>query len=396
VSAGSGSGPALGATIVLAAGGTGGHLFPAQALAEQLVRRGARVCLATDRRADGFAAAVPGIEVRRIRAGRLGGGPLQSAYGIAAMALGIVEARRMLRRLAPVAVVGFGGYPSVPTILAAAGLGLPTIIHEQNAVLGRANRLMARRARRIATGFAEIAGLRPIDRTRAVHTGNPVRPAIRAVAGAQYRLPAPSAPIELVILGGSQGARIFADIVPPALAGLPPALRAALRISQQARPEDCARVVAQLDAANIAGEVRSFFTDVPERLARARLVVCRAGASTVSELAAIGRPALLVPYPYATDDHQTANARPFADAGAGWLVPQAGLSAAVLSRLLAERLADGAGLALAAAQARRFAVDDAAERLAAIVLALVPGLAGEPPNGSLFGRLAGKPGESAA
>jgi UDP-N-acetylglucosamine--N-acetylmuramyl-(pentapeptide) pyrophosphoryl-undecaprenol N-acetylglucosamine transferase len=361
-------------TFVLAAGGTGGHLFPAQALAEQLVRRGAVVCLATDRRADGFAASVPGIEIREVRAGRLGGGPLRSAYGIAAIALGVVEARRLLRRLDPAAVIGFGGYPSVPTILAAAGLGLPTVIHEQNAVLGRANRLLARRARRIATGFAETVGLRPIDRTRAVHTGNPVRSAIRAVAGADYRAPEPGAAIELVILGGSQGARIFADIVPPALAALPPALRAALRVSQQARPEDCARVSAQLDAAGIAGEVRSFFTDVPERLGRAQLVICRSGASTISELAAIGRPALLVPYPYATDDHQAANARAFADAGAGWLVPQAGLSAAVLGQLLAERLAGGAGLARAAAQARRFAVDDASERLAAIVLALVPGL----------------------
>jgi UDP-N-acetylglucosamine--N-acetylmuramyl-(pentapeptide) pyrophosphoryl-undecaprenol N-acetylglucosamine transferase len=362
-------------TFVLAAGGTGGHLFPAQALAEQLVGHGAAVYLATDRRADGFAAPLPGIEIREVRAGRLGGGPLRSAYGVAQMALGIVEARRLLRRLDPAAVVGFGGYPSAPTMLAASQLGLPTVIHEQNAVLGRANRLLARRARRIATGFAETAGLRPADRVRAVHTGNPVRPAIRAVAGIDYRPPEPGAPIELVILGGSQGARIFGDIVPPALAALPPALRAALRVSQQARPEDCARVSAQLDAAGIAAEVHSFFTDVPERLARAQLVICRAGASTISELAAIGRPAFLVPYPHATDDHQTANARAFADAGAGWFVPQAGLSGAVLSDILDERLADGAGLAVAAAQARRFAVGDAAERLAAIVLALVPGTA---------------------
>jgi UDP-N-acetylglucosamine--N-acetylmuramyl-(pentapeptide) pyrophosphoryl-undecaprenol N-acetylglucosamine transferase len=361
-------------TFVLAAGGTGGHLFPAQALAEQLVGHGAAVYLATDRRADGFAAPVPGIEIREVRAGRLGGGPLRSAYGVAQMALGIVEARRLLRRLDPAAVVGFGGYPSVPTMLAASQLGLPTVIHEQNAVLGRANRLLARRARRIATGFAETAGLRPFDRPRAVHTGNPVRPAIRAVAGIEYRPPKPGAPIKLVILGGSQGARVFADIVPPALAALSPALRAALRVSQQARPEDCARVAAQLDAAGVAHEVRSFFNDVPERLARAGLVICRAGASTISELAAIGRPALLVPYPYATDDHQTANASAFADAGAGWLVPQSGLSPAVLSGLLAERLADGVGLSLAAVQARRFAVDDAAARLAAIVLALVPGM----------------------
>jgi UDP-N-acetylglucosamine--N-acetylmuramyl-(pentapeptide) pyrophosphoryl-undecaprenol N-acetylglucosamine transferase len=363
-----------GPNFVLAAGGTGGHLFPAQALAEQLVGRGARVCLATDRRADAFGAGVPCVEIREIYAGRLGSGPFRSAYGIAMMAVGLVQARRLLRRLAPDAVIGFGGYPSVPTMLAATGLGLATVIHEQNAVIGRANRLLARRAGRIATGFAETAGLRPADRARAVHTGNPVRPAIRAVARTAYRPPQPGAAIELLILGGSQGARIFADTVPPALGALPPALRAALRVSQQARPEDCARVSAELEAAGIAGEVASFFTDVPERLARAQLVICRAGASTVAELAAGGRPAILVPYPHATDDHQTVNARAFATAGAGWLVPQTGLSAPTLASLLTERLADGAGLAHAAARARSFAPDDAAERLAQIVLALVPGM----------------------
>jgi UDP-N-acetylglucosamine--N-acetylmuramyl-(pentapeptide) pyrophosphoryl-undecaprenol N-acetylglucosamine transferase len=364
-------------TFVLAAGGTGGHLFPAQALAERLVRRGAAVCLVTDRRADAFAAQLPGTEIREIRAGRLGGGPLQSALGVAAMAVGLVQARRLLRRLAPQAVVGFGGYPSVPTMLAAVQLGLPTVIHEQNAVLGRANRLLAARVRRIATGFTETAGLRRPDRSRAAYTGNPVRPAIAAVAGSGYRPPRAGSPLDLLITGGSQGARIFADIVPSALAGLPAALRAALHVSQQARPEDCARVTAQLEAAGIAAEVSSFFTDVPERLARAQLVICRAGASTVAELAAIGRPALLVPYPHATDDHQTANARAFADAGAGWVVPQSGLSPALLTAILAERLTDVSGLADAAAQARRFACDDAAERLTAIVLA-VAGMGDEP------------------
>ncbi|MGC2414301.1 MAG: glycosyltransferase, partial [Stellaceae bacterium] len=158
--------------FVLAAGGTGGHLFPAQALAERLVRRGAAVCLVTDRRADGFAIEVPGVDIHRIHAGRLGGGLFQTACGVAAMAVGLVEARRLLRRLQPAAVIGFGGYPSVPTMLAATQLGLVTVIHEQNAVLGRANRLLAPRVRRIATGFAETRGLRPADQTRAIHTGN--------------------------------------------------------------------------------------------------------------------------------------------------------------------------------------------------------------------------------
>src|SRR5205823_7457274 len=172
------------------------------------------------------------VTVCQVRAGRFGGGPLHLVYGVAEMALGIVQARRLLRRLAPDVVVGFGGYASVPTMLAATQLGIPTIIHEQNAVLGRANRLLASRVARIATGFAETAGLRPADRARAVHTGNPVRPAIAAVAATGYRPPRAGAPLELLITGGSQGARIFADVVPPAPAGLPPALRATLRGSQ--------------------------------------------------------------------------------------------------------------------------------------------------------------------
>ena len=362
---------APGLTFVLAAGGTGGHLFPAEALARELVRQGAQVHLATDRRADAFADKVPGVSICQVRAGRFGGGPLHLAYGVAEMALGIVQARRLLRRLAPDVVVGFGGYASVPTMLAASQLGIPTVIQEQNAVLGRANRLLAPRASRIATGFAETAGLRAADRSRTVHTGNPVRPAILAAATA-YMPPVPGQPIELLILGGSQGARIFSDVVPPSLAALPSELRGALRISQQARPEDRDRVVADLQAAGIAAEVETFFNDVPARLARAHLVVCRSGASTISELAAAGRPALLVPYPHAMDDHQAANAGAFAAAGAGWAMPQSSLTAPLLAERLTELLRDGAALGHAAAQARGFGRDDAAERLAALAIALAP------------------------
>jgi UDP-N-acetylglucosamine--N-acetylmuramyl-(pentapeptide) pyrophosphoryl-undecaprenol N-acetylglucosamine transferase len=364
--------------FVLAAGGTGGHLFPAQALAEQLARRGAAVHLATDRRADAFAAAVPGVTTARIWSGRIGGDPVQIAQGLAQMAIGIVQARRMLRRLDPEAVIGFGGYPSIPTVLAATQLGFPTVIHEQNAVLGRANRLLARRVKRIATGFAEIAGMRDTLRHRLVCTGNPVRPAILEFAGAEYRPPLPGEPIELLITGGSQGARIFADVVPMALAALPADLRTALRVSQQARPEDCERVTAEFHEAGITADVQSFFTDMPQRLARAHLVICRAGASTVSELTCVGRPALLIPYPHATDDHQTANARLFAAAGAGWVIPQSAFSAPMLTNQLIARLADSARLTFAAAQARSLARDDAAERLANVVLGLLPSIAGNP------------------
>jgi UDP-N-acetylglucosamine--N-acetylmuramyl-(pentapeptide) pyrophosphoryl-undecaprenol N-acetylglucosamine transferase len=364
--------------FVLAAGGTGGHLFPAEAVAAQLAARGAVVHLASDRRGDAFAAAVPAMATWQVAAGRIGGNPIRSVSGIAATALGFVQARRLLRRLAPDAVIGFGGYAAVPTMLAALQLGLPTALHEQNAVLGRANRLLAGRVLRLAAGFAQTAGVPRAAQRRVVHTGNPVRPAIRAAAGAPYQAPQPDSPIELLILGGSQGARIFAEVVPPALAALPAGLRGALRLSQQARPEDCERVTAQLAAAGIAARVAPFFPDVADRLAQAQFVICRAGASTIAELAAVGRPALLVPYPHAMDDHQAANARQFAAAGAGWVAPQAELTPAWLTGWLSRRLADGPGLVHAAAQARRFAPDDAAERLAAFVLALGPAAVGNP------------------
>ena len=357
--------------FVLAAGGTGGHLFPAEAVARLLVAHGGTVHLLTDRRADAFAAAVPGVTIDRVRAGRLGGGPLRAAYGLAEMALGLVQARRLLRRLAPAAVVGFGGYMSVPTMLAATRLGVPTLIHEQNAVFGRANRLLATRARRIATSFAATRGLRDADRARAVHTGNPVRPAILAVGALTY--PPPGKAIELLITGGSQGARIFSEIVPPALAALPAGLRSRLRVSQPARPEDRDAVAAQYRTLGIDADVQSFFGDMPDRLARAHLVACRAGASTVAELAAAGRPALLIPYPHAMDDHQTVNAAAFAEAGAGWVIPQPAFSSATLAERLAALLAAPQSLTAAAAAARAFARDDAAEHLAGMVQSLVHG-----------------------
>jgi UDP-N-acetylglucosamine--N-acetylmuramyl-(pentapeptide) pyrophosphoryl-undecaprenol N-acetylglucosamine transferase len=346
-------------------------LFPAEAVARLLVASGGTVHLLTDRRADTFAAAVPGVTIDLVRAGRFGGGPLHKAYGLAELALGMMQARRLLRRLAPAAVVGFGGYPSVPTMLAAAQLGLPTLIHEQNVVFGRANRLLAPRVRRIATGFAAVRGLRPADRGRATHTGNPVRPPIRTVGATPYA--PPDGVIELLIVGGSQGARIFGEIVPPALASLPAALRSRLRVSQQARPEDKDAVAAEYRALAIDAEIESFFGDMPARLQRAHLVVCRAGASTIAELAAAGRPAILVPYPHAMDDHQTANAGEFSAAGAGWAMPQTAFTPAALSERLAGLLADPAALINAATAARRFARDDAAERLAGLVRDLATG-----------------------
>jgi UDP-N-acetylglucosamine--N-acetylmuramyl-(pentapeptide) pyrophosphoryl-undecaprenol N-acetylglucosamine transferase len=366
------------ASFVLATGGTGGHLFPAEAVAAELLTSGSRAFLFTDVRADAFVGCVPGIEIHRTRAGQLGGGPVQVARALGELALGVLQARRLLRRLSPAGVIGFGGYASIPTMLAAIQIGLPTVIHEQNAVLGRANRLVASRVRRIATGFPIIAGIGSGKSDRCVHTGNPVRPAILAHSETSYLAPEPPRPIELVVLGGSQGAHILSEVVPEALSALPASLRRALRVSQQARTEDRAAAVRTYAATGIVAEVQSFFADVPERLARAQLVICRAGASTLAELAIIGRPAILIPYPYATDDHQTANARVYAEAGGGWVIPQSELTADTLSRRLEYLLGDRTALTAAARRAKGFARLEAARHLAQLVRALDPGAGGDP------------------
>ncbi|HUN47759.1 MAG TPA: undecaprenyldiphospho-muramoylpentapeptide beta-N-acetylglucosaminyltransferase [Stellaceae bacterium] len=355
--------------VVLAAGGTGGHMFPAEALARVLTTRGRAVALMTDSRGMAFGANLPGVALHRIRAGRVGGNLLRKAIGILELAIGTLEAGRHLRRLSPAAVVGFGGYPSVPTMLAAVRQNLPTVIHEQNAILGRANRLLAPRARRIATCFAEIASLRPADRAKVVETGNPVRPAVIALRGTPYKPAQGAEPFELVVLGGSQGARVLSEVVPAALVRLPDSLRQRLRLTQQARPEDLEAVRAAYQARGVAAEIRPFFDDVPARLARAHLVISRSGASTVAELAAMGRPAILVPYLHAADDHQTANARALETVGAAWVMPQAAFTAEALSERLAALMAAPDTLAEAARRAFTLGRPDAAERLADLVLA---------------------------
>jgi len=360
-------------SFVLVAGGTGGHLFPAEALASELLARKMRVDLASDDRADAFARRLSGVETHRVRAGRFGGGPGQAVQALAELALGAVQARQLLRRLAPTVVVGFGGYSSVPTMLAATYLGLPTLVHEQNAVLGRANRLLAPRAWRIATGFSTTTGLRSADLIRAVHTGNPVRQAILAAGDVGYKAPEPGGPIELLIMGGSQGAHVLSEVVPSGLQALPAQLREALRVSQQVRPEDLATAAEIYRRTGIRTELSTFFDDVPARLARAHLVICRAGASSIAELATIGRPAVLIPYPHATDDHQTANARAFAEAGGGWVIPQSGLTPSILAFHLNRLLADGAALSAAAHHASAFGRRDATQRLVALALNLVAG-----------------------
>ena len=357
--------------ILLTAGGTGGHVFPAEALASELGRRGHRLALLTDRRGATYGGALAKIDSYPISGGGIAGKTFtQRLISLASLARGYWQARRLIRRLRPMAVVGFGGYASVPAVLAACHVGVPTMIHEQNAVLGRANRLLAPRVRRIATSYAKVGKIKPEWQTKIHQTGMPVRPSIVAAPATAYPSLDDQKPLFLLVVGGSQGAKIFSELVPAAMLLLPAALKQKLMVSQQCRAEDIDRVTQVYRDHDIAADLRNFFDDVPERLAASHLVIARSGASTMAELAAVGRPAVLVPYLYAVDDHQSANARAFADVGGGWLLPQAGLTAEGLAACLTALLTAPERLRRAAACAYDAGIADAAERLADQVVAL--------------------------
>jgi UDP-N-acetylglucosamine--N-acetylmuramyl-(pentapeptide) pyrophosphoryl-undecaprenol N-acetylglucosamine transferase len=357
----------MSALIVLAAGGTGGHMFPAEALAGELVGRGVNVALVTDKRGQAFDSRLPGVALHRIRAGRPGAGIASKLIAICEIAFGLLAARRILRALAPAAAVGFGGYPSVPTMMAAARLGLPTVIHEQNARIGRANRWLVPRMKRIATSFAQVDGLGDVAHARIVETGNPVRPAVVDARGTPYAPPI-AGPINVLIIGGSQGARILSAVVPGALALLPGELKARLAVAQQARPEDVDAVRRAYEASGIGAEIATFFADLPARMARTHLVISRSGASSVAELCVVGRPAILVPYRHAADDHQTANAEALAATGAAWVMSEQSFTSPALAQRVETLFAQPQLLAAAAASAQRHGRPDAARRLADLVL----------------------------
>ena len=348
--------------IMIAAGGTGGHFFPAEALATELVARGHRIALMTDARA---AAKLPPIfaggEVFMLRgAGVSGRGLRRGALALGALAIGTLAARSLLGKMEPAAIVGFGGYPTVAPVTATRFMRdkPPVVLHEQNAVLGRANRAMAKHASVLALSFAQTAKLPPGVPTEL--TGNPVR------AGFAPQPHAAHDTLNVLVLGGSLGARVFSDAVPGALAALPDGLRARLRVVQQCRVEDLERATAAYASSGITAELASFFPDVANRLDWADLVIARAGASTIAELAAAGRPAVLVPLPGAIDDHQTANAAALVAAGGAWLIPQPQI--ATLGTQLATLLADPAALVAAGSAAAAVARLDAASRLADLVL----------------------------
>jgi UDP-N-acetylglucosamine--N-acetylmuramyl-(pentapeptide) pyrophosphoryl-undecaprenol N-acetylglucosamine transferase len=355
--------------IILAAGGTGGHMFPAEALARTLIARNFRVALITDQRGQAFGEILPAVTVHRIRASRLPRHTLDRLKAVIEMGLGGLEASRLLRKLGPSVVVGFGGYPSIPTVFAAALAKIPIVLHEQNALLGRANRRLAARARVIATSFEKVSGIPPGVRTTL--TGNPVRSGIIAVRDAPYTAPTQDGPLSILVTGGSQGARIFSEIMPAAAALLPEALKARLRIVQQCRPEDIDTVTAEFRAAGITAELSTFFSDIPARLAACHLAITRSGASTVAELGVAGRPSILIPYPFATDDHQTSNAEAYAKGGGGWVISQRILT----PKFLAERIVALASrpdtLVRAAEAARKEGRPDAADRFADVVISAI-------------------------
>lgn len=363
--------------VVLAAGGTGGHVFPAEALAAELVERGVHLILFTDERGGAYGGVLGDLDKRIVRCGRMAGrnivGRLQ---GGAELALGFFQSRSLLKRAAPRAVAGFGGYASVPTVLAATMIGCPTLVHEQNAILGRANRLLSARVARVATAFEHVGALPAGAAAKVLWTGMPVRPAFRALRDQPYPAVNSDGPFRVLVLGGSQGARVFSDVVPAAVGQLPEGIRHRLVISQQCRPEDLERVREAYGRIHAAAELASFFDDVPDRLASAHLVIARSGSSTVSELTTVGRPALLIPYPHAMDDHQTANARALDAVGAAWLVPQDAFSPETLAERLEELLANPAPLKAAAEKAHAAGRPDATERLADAVLSLIK------PNGA--------------
>jgi UDP-N-acetylglucosamine--N-acetylmuramyl-(pentapeptide) pyrophosphoryl-undecaprenol N-acetylglucosamine transferase len=358
--------------IVLAAGGTGGHLFPAQALAEVLVQRGFAIHLMSDERVSQYASRFPAVEVHRISASSLTPGrPLRLPGQALRLWRGYGQAHAILSRVKPQAVVGFGGYPSVPPFIAAARLGIPAALHEQNAVMGRANRFLAGRARLIASSFPDIANLAERHRGKITVTGNPVRQQVLDVADAPYAAPAADETLRLVVFGGSQGARMFSEIMPATVAELSGAVRRKLEIVQQCRPEDLERVRAAYDELGVKAELQPFFADMPQRIAHAHLVICRSGASSVAELAVIGRPAVLVPLPSAIDNDQLRNAEAFAANGAGWVMREGSFTASDLAAFLTRiKFADGE-LAKAAGAARDLGRPDAAERLADEIEAMI-------------------------
>ena len=353
---------------VLAAGGTGGHLIPAFALATELLRRGHHVALITDERG----AAIPGkpasLPVHVLPAGRIEGlNPLRWVRGLMAIREGRRMARRLFDNFEPSAVIGFGGYPALPAVLAAHSARIPTIIHEQNAVLGRVNRFLARRVNAIATAYRVVGRLAPKHRGKVHLVGNPVRDEVLALRDLPYPPFGEDSLLRILVTGGSQGARVLSEVVPDGLAMLQTALRLRLQVTQQCRPEDIDAVRSRYAGHDIPAELGTYFENMAERLADAHLFIGRAGASTIAELTAVGRPAILVPLPIATDDHQTANAREMVASGGARSIRQTRFTSVELAKQIQAMAQHPDTLATAAHAAWNCGYPNAARDLADLV-----------------------------
>ena len=358
-------------TAFVSAGGTGGHLFPAAALSAELKKRGWTIHLLTDGRAEKYADDFPADERHRIESATLSGkNPIKLLGSALSILKGIFAARKLARNIKPAVAIGFGGYPTLPPIMGANQAGVPCLIHEQNAVMGRANHALASRVKAIAGGFLASEGS---HQEKIVVVGNPVRPDVIKAAKIAFVAPAKDKPFELLVFGGSQGAHYFAEAIPAAIALLDEKDRARLCVTMQVRSEDLKTSSKLFDALGLEADLRSFFDDMPARIAKTHFVISRSGASTVSEIAAIGRPALLVPYPHALDHDQAANAAQLAKAGGVIVRPQSSLTPEALAAILKEAMADPKALAQKAAASKSAGQIDATLLLADLVEAIAKG-----------------------
>jgi UDP-N-acetylglucosamine--N-acetylmuramyl-(pentapeptide) pyrophosphoryl-undecaprenol N-acetylglucosamine transferase len=352
-------------SIMLGAGGTGGHLFPAQALGEELIRRGWDVDLITDTRGNVFGAEFPARKIYKVAAATFRGrSPIEATKTLGTLGNGFQASYRIMGEAAPKAIIGFGGYPTLAPVLAAAGRGIPTAIHEQNSVMGQANRFLAPIVKAIACSFENTKYLEGKLLAKARVTGTPLRGTVLALANVPYRPPSSQAQLNLLVFGGSQGARYFSDIMPQALQMLPQQFRDRLFVMQQCREEDIDRVFEAYEAAGVAAELATFFEDLPYRMSNSHLVVARSGATTVAELCALGRPALLVPLPHSKDSDQLENATRLEAAGGGWCLQQATLTPEGLATAVRRLFEDPTALVRAATSAHALANYRAVENLA--------------------------------
>ena len=361
--------------FVLAAGGTGGHMIPAHALAAELKSRGHGVLLITDERGARFPGLFERVPVHILPAGRLGGGPIGFLKAGMSVLRGRAEAKRLYREHRPDAVIGFGGYPAFPSLLAASAMRIPTVLHEQNAVMGRVNRLLAGEAEAIGIAYDKVDRLKPRHQANAVVIGNPVRDEIARLGELPYPPFDEIAPLKILVTGGSQGASVLSDVVPEGLGLLQPSLRHRLQVVQQCRPDDIEDVRKRYAALGIPAELMTYIEDMPAKLAEAHLVIARSGASTVAELTAAGRPAILIPYPEATDDHQTANARDITNAGGARMIHQPFFTPEALAKQIEVMAEDPQSLINAASRSLSVGKPHAASNLADLMERVGGGLA---------------------